>query len=104
MSENNLNEVLDIQTSEEKDGVEQNAYSHEKTLKTIAIIILIAGIIATVILLFAITFTEEGHFSFTGFLTTVLTCISSITTWAVLNVLSNISINLYKLNDTLNAK
>jgi uncharacterized membrane protein (Fun14 family) len=48
-------------------------------------------------------FTEK-EFSVIGLLTSILVGISSVTTWAILNVLSNISINMYKIKDSLKAK
>ena len=112
--EENVNEVLGVQETKENETVVEYAdtYSHEKTLKTIATIVLIVGIIATLICLFTITSTTnvnrwgdtEKEFSMMGLLISILVGISSVTTWAILNVLSNISINLYKIKDSLKAK
>jgi hypothetical protein len=109
-----IDEILGTQESKEVTTVDRDidSYSHEKTLKTIATIVLVCGIIATIILFVTITFPEqernsyatERSFSLTGFLITALTCISSITTWAALNVLGNISINLFKIKDILKSK
>ncbi|MDR2410580.1 MAG: hypothetical protein LBE13_21055 [Bacteroidales bacterium] len=105
-----VNEILGIQETEAKTEF-ADSYSHEKILRTIATIILIVGIIATLIMLFTITFPEkledgyryitERKFSAMGFLITILTCLSSITIWAILNVLSNISINLFEIKDKI---
>jgi hypothetical protein len=110
--EENVNEILGVQGTEDGTTTGLNSCSHEKTLRTIATIVLIVGIIATLIMLIVITFPEklkDGHsyvsernFSLTGFLITISTCLSSITVWAALNVLSNISINLFKIKDGMN--
>jgi len=112
--EENINEVLGVQETKENKTVAEHAdtYSHEKTLRTIATIVLWVGIIATIICLFTITSTStvnrwgdtEKEFSMMGLLISILVGISSVTTWAILNVLSNISINLYKIKDSLKRK
>lgn len=112
--EENVNDVLGVQETKENETVVEyiDTYSHEKTLKIIATIVLIVGIIATLICLFTITKTEtttswgskESEFNMMGLLISILVGISSVTTWAILNVLSNISINLYKIKDSLKAK
>lgn len=115
MEEKDLNEVLGIDNNpnsiQSTNGPSEENYSHEKTLRSIATIVLVSGIIATVIMLFTITFPEqledgysyltERKFNINGFLLTVLTCLSSIATWAVLNVLSNISMNLFRIKNHL---
>jgi hypothetical protein len=112
--EKDVNEFLGVKETEEKEATIEfvNSYTHEKTLRTIAIVVLIVGIIATLTMFFTVTFPEklkdgysyttERSFSLTGFLITIFTCLSSITTWAILNVLSNISINLFKIKDQYN--
>jgi len=112
--EENVNDVLGVQeTKENETAVEYvDSYSHEKTLRTIATIVLWVGIIATLVCLFTITSTStvnkwgdtEKEFSIIGLLTSILVGVSGVTTWAILNVLSNISINLYKIKDSLKAK
>ena len=88
-------------TTEKKD---EN--SAEKTLATIADIILIVGIIVTVICLFTLCFVEvpksmyrtEKKFSPSGFATTVMVLFSSLISWSVMKVLSNISLTLKEIN------
>ncbi len=109
--EENVNEVLGIQETKENETVVEyvDTYSHEKTLRTVATIVLWVGIIATLVCLFTITYTStvnmwgnaKKEFSIMGLLISILVGISSVTTWAILNVLSNISINLYKIKDNL---
>lgn len=110
----NVNDVLGVQeTNETETAIEYvDSYSHEKTLRVVATIVLIVGIIATLICLFTITKTEtttswgskESEFNMMGLLISILVGISSVTTWAILNVLSNISINMYKIKDSLKTK
>lgn len=79
----------------------------EKTLQIIANIILVCGIIATVVMLFIVAFHktsdygDDREFSLSGFLYTIITLISSITTWAIFIVLSHISINLFNIKDII---
>ena len=88
-------------TTEKKD---EN--SAEKTLATIADIILIVGIIVTIICLFTLCFVEvpksmyrtEKEFSPSGFATTVMVLFSSLISWSVMKVLSNISLTLKEIN------
>ena len=73
-------------------------FNPEKTLKIIADIFLICGAIATLICLFTIVFVDkygdfgEG-FSFTGFIISIGVLFSSVTFWAFLRVICNISNN-----------
>ena len=60
MEEKDLNKALGVEenvinTPSGNDILEEN-YNHEKTLRSIAKIVLVSGIIATVIMLFTITF------------------------------------------------
>lgn len=83
--------------------------SAEKTLATIADIILIVGIIVTVICLFTLCFVEvpksmystKTEFSPSGFATTVMVLFSSLISWSVMKVLSNISLTLKELNSKI---
>ena len=83
--------------------------SAENTLKTIATIILICGIIVSVILLFTAMFIEEPSYSYhtekvfnpEGFVMTVGVLLSSIATWASLNVFANISLRLKGIQETM---
>lgn len=91
-------------TTEKKD---EN--SAEKTLATIADIILVVGIIVTVICLFTLCFVEvpksmystKTEFSPSGFATTVMVLFSSLISWSVMKVLSNISLTLKDLNSKI---
>ena len=79
--------------------------SGEKTLKIMANIILVCGIIATIIMFFTITFPKtefgESYFNLMGFIYMMVTLISSVIVWAIFLVLSHISINLYKITNVL---
>lgn len=91
-------------TTEKKD---EN--SAEKTLATIADIILVVGIIVTVICLFTLCFVEvpksmystKTEFSPSGFATTVMVLFSSLISWSVMKVLSNISLTLKDINSKI---
>lgn len=91
-------------TTEKKD---EN--SAEKTLSTIADIILVVGIIVTVICLFTLCFVEvpksmystKTEFSPSGFATTVMVLFSSLISWSVMKVLSNISLTLKDINNKI---
>ena len=105
--EHNINKALGIDKMQQPQA-EKNIdikVGVEKTLIQTANFILTVGIIASVIMLFTIVFPEvdytERKFSMTGFLITVGTCVSSIATWAVFRVISNISINLFEIKSTI---
>ena len=91
-------------TTEKKD---EN--SAEKTLATIADIILVVGIIVTVVCLFTLCFVEvpksmyrtEKEFSPSGFATTIMVLFSSLISWSVMKVLSNISLTLKAINSKI---
>jgi hypothetical protein len=75
----------------------------ETTLSVIATIVLIGGIIGTLICLFTITWVYnpswgEKVFNPIGFITTMSLLLVSLTIWASLSVLSNISINVKEIN------
>ena len=74
----------------------------ETTLNVIATIVLIGGIIGALICLFTITWIdvgwEETKFNPIGFITALSTLLVSLTIWASLSVLSNISISLKEIN------
>ncbi len=108
--ENNIWNLLDVNPEEQNESQDNNEakgnVNGEKTLQIIANIILICGIIATIVMLFTITFPKphdygDREFSLSGFLYTIVTLISSITTWAIFIVLSHISINLFKIKDII---
>lgn len=109
--EEQVNEILgvsEISTTEEKESISDELISDEKSLKTIANIILIVGIISSLILLFTVTiiqvkgeysFQNETIFSSSGLVITIGTLFSSIALWAFLRVIANISITLKELKE-----
>lgn len=104
MSEN-INEILNVSDTE-VEKKDELSLSEEKTLKTIADIVLVVGIISSVILLFTITIINVGEYSWenefkfsaSGLVNTLGVLFSSIAIWALLRVISNISISLKELN------
>lgn len=117
--EEKVNEILGVESEElsleeealraapeEPTTEKKNENSAEKTLATIADIILVVGIIVTAICLFTLCFVEvpksmystETKFSPTGFATTVMILFSSLISWSVMHVLANISLTLKELN------
>lgn len=92
-----------------KDEIQENDdYPDEKRLLTLSTVILVLGIIATIFCLFTIVAPEiegeyrsERKFSVTGFLITVSICMFSVLSYALLNVIGNISINLFKIKEKL---
>ena len=80
----------------QENTVKKANLSAEKTLKVIADIVLIGGIIGALICLFAIV----EDFNPMGFATTVSVLLSTLVIWASMRVLSNISINLSDLNES----
>ena len=80
--------------------------SAENTLKVIATIVLVCGIIAAVICLFTVAFIQDPEFHYTskkifnpaGFATTIMVLLSSLISWGFLKVLANISLTLKEIN------
>ncbi len=78
----------------------------ENTLETIAVTVLILGILASIICLFTICFIQDPKYDYieskifnpSGFATTIAILLSSITTWGLLKVISNISKTLKEIN------
>ena len=73
----------------------------ETTLSVIATIVLIGGIIGALICLFTITWVKVGWdtvFNPMGLITAISMLLVSLTIWASLSVLSNISISLKEIN------
>ncbi|MBO4906560.1 MAG: hypothetical protein J5486_05945 [Bacteroidaceae bacterium] len=109
----NINEVLGVSQTSISDTnpneVKTADNSAENTLATIAIIVLILGIIATFICLFTLCFVEvpksmystKTEFSPSGFATTVMVLLSSLISWSVMTVLSNISLTLKDINSKI---
>lgn len=106
MSEN-INEVLNVSLDTEIEKKDELSLSEEMTLRTIADIVLVVGIISSLILFFTITIinvpgsysweTKTG-FSAAGMVNTLGVLFSSIAVWAFFRVISNISISLKELN------
>lgn len=90
--------------------------NHEKILKMLALIVLIIGIIATIILIFTVVFVDtqqayydsqgyiiensmyiEKRFNLGGLAVALGTLFTSAVIWAFLNVISNISTSLKEL-------
>lgn len=74
----------------------------EQTLSGIATTILIIGIISTIICLSTIVFVDSItglDFSVQGFIITLGVLFSSLITWALLRVISDISLNIRKINN-----
>ncbi|MCD8079883.1 MAG: hypothetical protein LUF04_05555 [Bacteroides sp.] len=83
-------------------------YKAENTLRIVALIVLIVGGLGTLFLLYSTAWPEDysgkKEFSATGFGITIAYLLSTITTWAVLNVISNISVNISKLREQTERK
>ena len=89
-------------------GIPDIPSNAESTLKTIAMVILICGIIVSIILLFTIVFVgvsgtyySEKEFNPSGFAMTIGILLSSIASWASLNVFANISLRLKAIQETM---
>lgn len=107
--EENVNEVLGIkeeaQVKPAQNDVTHEASSNdgaEKTLNSIASIILVCGIIASIICLFTIVWVRDPQYVYTkhvmfnpsGFATTIMILMSSLISWSFMRVLANISLTL----------
>ena len=82
--------------------------SAENTLKTIATIILICGLLATLVLLLTTVFVEkQGYyksevvFNPTGFAMTLGCLLSTLASWSALKVFANISLRLKGIQETI---
>lgn len=101
----NINEALGVSQSNTSAA---NTYetktadnSAENTLATIATIVLIFGIIASLVCLFTLTSIEVGYhkeFNPAGLGYTVMVLMSTLISWSVMKVLSNISLTLKDIN------
>lgn len=117
MAEENLNEVLGIEETPEHLETSENEVNSnnaaENTLNVIAGIVLWVGIIGTVFCLFTLTTTKvvdpnytysvhyKSIFNPSGLAVSVGVLLSSLTTWAVLKVIANISISLKEINSKI---
>ena len=114
--EENINEVLGVTTQESQ--VSKNVEttkeitidnSAENTLTTIASIILICGIIATIVCFFYLAFyrvtsygsIKHDEFNPAGFGTTIEVLAGTLISWAALRVFANISKTLKEINSKL---
>ncbi|MCC8188809.1 MAG: hypothetical protein LIP08_15275 [Bacteroides sp.] len=96
-------------TSKNSLALEKNdIYKAENTLRMVALIVLIMGVLGTLFMLYNTVWTEdytgEKEFSATGLGMTIGYLLSTVTTWAVLNVISNISVNIFKLREQTERK
>lgn len=104
--EENVNEVLGVveNSTPGTKGTEAQKVdnSAENTLLTIATIVLICGIIASVVCFCSMVIIEDPsyhyskHYMFNpaGFATTIMVLLSSLISWGLLKVLANISLTL----------
>ena len=96
-SSQNENGMSNMETNEPK--VNENN-SAEKSLKMIALVTLIVGIILAYIMIFTVCFVEDG-FNPMGFVVTVGVLLFSIVSWASLNVFANISLTLKDIHSKI---
>lgn len=108
--EENLNQASGIeqQTATPQPEVKEQPIdnSAESTLTTIAVVILIFGIIATLICAFTLMFVQDPEYHYidskvfnpAGFATTIEVLAGTLITWASLRVFANISITLKEIN------
>ena len=128
MSEENINEILGIEetTSEssKKQGIFDNVPETEKdnnnqsnaaenTLKVIATVVLWAGIIGTIFCLFTLTTSKvvdptyhysthyDTIFNPAGLAISIGVLVSTLTMWAMLKVIANISTTLKEINSKM---
>lgn len=121
MADEKINEVLGIEeNSEAKDSTSQEVEAltnnaAENTLKTVANIVLWIGCIGTFFCLCFCTHTTtkvvdptyeyiihyDSTFNPAGLAVSVGVLLSSVTTWAVLKVIANISISLKEINSKI---
>ena len=91
-------------TTTEKQEVVKVDNSAEKMLNAIAIVILIAGLIGTVMCFFNLAIIEYSGgsiFNPSGFAITVGTLLSTLICWGAMNVLTNISTSLKEINSKI---
>lgn len=111
--EENINQVSGVEQKTATPQPEVKAQpidkSAENTLSTIANIIVICGIIATLICLFTVVFVENPDymgldfqskhiFNPSGFASTITMVFSILVSWSLLKVIANISITLKEIN------
>lgn len=121
MADENINDVLGIEetpkenvpTSQEMEYESTTNNAAENTLNVIAGIVLWVGIIGTVFCLFTLTTTKvvdpnytysvhyKSIFNPAGLAVSIGVLLSSLATWAVLKVISNISISLKEINSKI---
>lgn len=121
MAEENVNEILGIEdttpqngtTSDDMEAIVSPNNSTENALNVIAGIVLWGGIIATVFCLFALTTTKvvdptykysihyDTVFNPGGLVISIGVFLSTLTTWALLRVIANISTTLKQINSKM---
>ena len=121
MADENINEVLGIEESpnpnspsyQEMESEPTSNNAAENTLNVIAGIVLWVGIIGTIFCLFTLTTTKvvdpTYHYSIhydtifnpSGLAVSIGVLLSTLTTWAVLKVIANISISLKEINSKI---
>ena len=91
------------QCQAEKPQEVNSGIDYEKTLRKLALCVLILGILGSVIMVFTIGF--EDHYgieiNWIGISYAVFSLISSILFWVVLNVIANISCRLKSIDDKM---
>ncbi len=107
VSDEEYNEILEYITCKENSEPHENNTA-ESTIKTVATIILIFGIISSILCFFTLSFQKlpREHYSFTedtvfnpsGLVIAITVLLTSIATWAIMKVLANISITLKKID------
>ena len=99
--EENINQVSGVEQKTATPQPEVKAQpidnSAENTLTTIAKIVLVCGIIATVICLFTACFVQQIEV----FVITIMVLFSSLISWSLMKVLANISITLKEINQKI---
>ncbi|MEJ6682240.1 MAG: hypothetical protein QNL21_09115 [Flavobacteriales bacterium] len=95
-----------MENQEKVQDVKELDLSAENALQAIAATVLIGGIISTIICLFTIVAVDSGKYEYiddkvfnpAGLATTIGVLLISLTIWASLKVLSNISVSLKVIN------
>lgn len=115
MAEENINEIFEIEETERPDvePVKSCSFAAENTLNVIAGIILWVGILCTIVCLFTITtrkamygtsiYDMECHrvFNLGGLVVSIGVFLSTLTSWALLKVMANISRSLKEINSKI---
>lgn len=101
----NINEALGVSTSNAPAANQrQDDNSAENTLSIIATVVLVSGLIASFVCLVTLTSIEVGYhkeFNPVGLGYTIMVLMSTLISWSVMKVLSNISLTLKDLNSKI---